>query len=58
MVPLGRRPDCARLIDAILPNAEVDYVDADTGILLTTIPFWDPFLAEDGEMGYECGRPL
>lgn len=42
-------------------NAEVDYVDADTGEVLTTLPFHDPGLDPIPGvpllLSYGCGRP-
>lgn len=48
-------------------NAEVDYVDAETGVVLDTLRFYDPGLdpqsaafKEKGRrhLAYGCGRPL
>jgi len=36
----------------------VDYVDAADGRVLASLLFHDPFLAEDGELGYDCGSQL
>ncbi len=55
------------------PNAEVSYVDADTGIVVETVAFYDPGLDEDSwyakemkargkwrgpHLAYGCGRSL
>lgn len=55
------------------PNAEVDYVDADTGWVIATEQFYDPGLDENSwlakelkqrgrwngpHLAYSCGRPL
>ncbi len=54
------------------PNAEVDYIDADTGVVRETAPMYDPGLYENSwyaremkargkwegrHMAYGCGRP-
>lgn len=50
-----------------IDNAEVDYVDAETGAVLFTVPFYDPGLDENSaafkmkgrrHLAYGCGRPL
>lgn len=55
------------------PNAEVDYVDAETGRIIETKQFYDPGLDENSwlakelkkrgkwrgpELAFSCGRPL
>ena len=55
------------------PNAEVDYVDAETGKVRETVAFYDPGLDEESpyakemkqrgkwlgkHLAYNCGRPL
>ncbi len=56
MVALDRRPNRSRVEPQ--PNAVVDYVDAADGRVLASLLFHDPFLAEDGELGYDCGSQL
>jgi hypothetical protein len=38
------------------PNAEIDYVDADTGELIETIQFYDPGLDENSWLAKEEKR--
>lgn len=39
-----------------LLNAEVDYIDANTGALIVTLPFYDPGLDENSWLAIELKR--